>query len=338
MNKESQRPAGEPQNQSQHRQSDGQSSNAPSQSAGRMSNQDSSSNTIEPRVAAGSSEVSGKERRERAAGEARIGDTQHGKRTANLTGVFKQVALSDNTQSIAKRPLNDPLQAPAGEEADAVTEMLSTLPKINSKDESNFTQMFHALEKQASVGTSSRDRIPGFAPSQESPREAKGEFTRVFQRVDEPQPLNENSLPLPPETNTAASRSGGVFTQLLRTLSDDKDVEMTSDAAITPERSTQQPEQGLGEFTRIMSRSVLRDTNSRPFEEGTQEHAVKAAAMPKTGVPNSPPPAHHSDNHAPVPQEKPTSTLQKYVPALLVANLFIMILVLVLVGIALLRR
>jgi hypothetical protein len=291
----------------------------------------------------------------RTAEPGRISDTLHGKQNTDLNGIFKQVALSDNGQPTATRHADHTSRSHTELEADAITEVLPTLVKSRPKNNSGSTQIFQKSSQETVASTTpvlrhtAEKKVPFLQKRGEtsgSSREINGEFTRLFQHKDEPQTVNEDPRPVSQKT-AAATEPGGVFTQILRSLSSERDAEMQSHAVAPPVLNVKRQAQEPGEFTEIMSRSLLRDANNRPHEERTPELATPPAPAPasKAEAPNpqalrshASMPMRHADEPVSAPQAKTTGTLHKYVPLLLIMNLLTMVLVLILVGVALLRR
>lgn len=290
---------------------------------------------------------------ELASEQASASPRTHG---ADLTGVFKQVTVPDSQRKSASQP-------------GGATDLFGTVPAQPAQSEQGFTQMFQSLGQKT-------EPIPQAPPLQkkEVPSEnAAGEFTQLFRRLDEPQ--KKESYPLPafsaPEKTAASSpeQLGGGFTQLLRTLSKESHEELPVER---PRPIVQQTNEGPGEFTRIISRSALREAQQHPqpnpepappltpqpaqvaepqttppvlpqnifanaqsfanMAPAPTPAAAPLAAMPST-LPVPPAPA-------PVPAAPQTAggKLQEYLPLLLIGNLFLMLTVLALVVFLLFHR
>jgi hypothetical protein len=160
---------------------------------------------------------------------------------------------------------------------------------------------------------------------------------------------------------------GGGFTQLLRTLSDEGTPELPVEESAPPR--VQPTPQGQGEFTRIIVQSEMREAmlrkeqqrNPSPTPQEQSASAPKpqrtsdlaqpfvsaAAAMPSMPGSASPlpsrglPPVIASSPSPLAPssgQVQPPSAygrLQEYVPLLLIANLFLVLLTMIMVAVAL---
>jgi hypothetical protein len=287
----------------------------------------------------------------------------------DLTGIFRKVQLEQVTES----------------------------QKAGTK---GFTQMFESLSA-ASGGASSavpasiHDRAPGVEASAEKkplpmeqreeflpryavdrdihqhpapPPLAQGEFTRLFQRLDHEEPASARpaSASMGERLSTAPPPPPlGGFTQLLRTLSAEAEAEVPAfpqaPAPLLPQSSN-----GPGEFTRIISGSMLREaqgrtgrpeagTAARPEEAQTPAPQMAVNAAPPAAVPSmapampaappafmfapqpvvAPPPPPIPAMPPPQitpPPAPPANRLQQYIPLLLIANLFVMLLVLILVA------
>lgn len=201
---------------------------------------------------------------------------------------------------------------------------------------------------------------------------AQGEFTSLFRTLEE-----EGSRPARAAAEMrqviAASDStpqvGGDFTRLLHSLSADQ-----PDAIVLPGTSghppsTAESSSGPGEFTRIISGSMLREAQIRsttpPANVGEGEGASSAGTAPSEkpptpfpgalASPQTAPPANpeqlartqntQSASSSPTPSPTPPALqpaasrkLQQYMPLLLIANLFVMFVVLVVVVFVLARR
>ena len=288
--------------------------------------------------------------------------------TPDLSRVFKRVTVTNEEHL---------LQQPSVMSSPGVTEMQrSTTAEIfpvtgpsSSSSDGGFTQAFEAL-KQDGSRPKREPYWDGYGHNTQGSGE--GEFTRLFQRADGGRsgPVRENQI-LPPEHEVRpfTQEVGGGFTQLLRTLSNEADVAMPPSATRPP---VQPVVEGPGEFTQIVSRSMLREGGSRPEKEGIPEGVARpqsqagepAYASPGsagnvqlphpmigsaaaagleigrqttplgTGMPVSLPPVLPRDT----PVQPVAGRLQQYVPLLLIANLFAMVLLLVLAGFALLRH
>ncbi|HEY4047201.1 MAG TPA: hypothetical protein VGM27_10090 [Acidobacteriaceae bacterium] len=313
----------------------------------------------------------------------------------DITGVSRKVQLERATDESSRAEV-----VSSGENSVRRKEDVPHASSSSSSPEEGFTQMFQSLSA-ASRGASSKTPAAGpekaaeggaapeeehepplkwkeepLARSQFQPglRPAQGESTALFQRLDRQEPvpgdIDDRLAPAP-----AQPRFAGGFTQLLRTLSAESGAEIpvlpTAPAPLLP-----QPSGGPGEFTRIISGSMLREARGRTETpagaEAHQAHAsgesVSPAPMVAMGsaapvMPMAPamgltpqqllsPPPQPMPTTPPVPQVAPAplpqpqispqapaeGKMQKYMPLLLIANVFLMVLVVILVVFVLLHH
>lgn len=256
-----------------------------------------------------------------------------------------------------------------------------------------FTQIFQSLSPTSDSGTalsqepmlpaaeqhpSGEARRSSANPEFRNPQSAReGEFTRLFQNLGHDaaqRPAQEQSMPT--WSNPAPVSQSGGFTQLLRTLSAEE-----QEAALPPEArpipspyvASEPVSSGPGEFTRIISGSLLREAQGRTTPTGQARRspdAIPAAEIPAPtplpvaspamplSVPLSAPLLSPEQLVAPAPaipapavlvsappasplaapQPQAPGKLQQYVPLLLIANLFVMVLILIAVVVVLLHR
>jgi hypothetical protein len=216
---------------------------------------------------------------------------------------------------------------------------------------------------------------PSPDPRPSSVPPAQGGFTQLFQalgtentpQAKEPPPL----MPSPPAANPAPPAAGG-FTQLLRTLNTEQAPPQAAPlpmaaASVPP---APMPQSGPGEFTRIISGSMLREAQGQnvapgppvmppaPVPGGGQPafQMPPAPAFPKMPTGAMPPaPQMHAGGGAapqmphfqpppfafppaPAPAAPPPpapSKLQQYLPLILVVNVFVLIVVILIVVFAL---
>jgi hypothetical protein len=199
-------------------------------------------------------------------------------------------------------------------------------------------------------------------PGQQFQTLGQGQFTRLFQRLDREASTStrmDERLTAPP----AVPQLGGGFTELLRTLSAEAETAApalpAAPVVISPQSSS-----GPGEFTRIISGSMLREAQGRtarpavrkdeqleqarasesdegaPPRADVQNIAFAAPAPLSSPTPSPLPPMPPQPQADPVPRvaTPAASKLQQYIPLLLIGNLFVMLLVLILVGLVLFRR
>lgn len=302
----------------------------------------------------------------------------------DLTGIFRQVAVPTSTPP-SSREGSFP-----GSPSQSNMHQTPNLPIASSgrhpEEELGFTQMFQALRANSSPSTTDPFQQEGEIPVRQSQQEllsnwnqlprdqgqrrviqTQGEFTQLFQRLDQQEELSEIG-PFYHEGlgSSAIEPLGGGFTQLLRTLSseDTADLQPGSSPNVQPLRG------GPGEFTRIISHSALREEMKRDAQQNSQptrntspvsaeptspshaqqnilSNAGPLSAMVSTDISKSSPLDHlfSAATTFPVPKvpteaQLPTtsSKLQQYLPLLLTANLFVMLLVLILAILILLRH
>jgi hypothetical protein len=299
------------------------------------------------------------------------------------TGISQKVPLEPSAAGSSRAEL-----VSSGGHGIQFKEDVSDASSTPSKPDEGFTQLFQSLSAASgSVSSKTPDVAPGEAakagarpegeqlPSLKRKEEilassplqqglqvpAQGESPPLFQRLDCP-------APVPP-------KFAGAFTQLLRTLSAESQAEVpvlpTAPAPLLPQSSG-----GPGEFTRIISGSMLREARGRTgtpvVAEAQQaqatENGVDPAPIPAMGsvtpgipparavaltpqqlispppqpTPPMPPLAQATPAPLPQPQVPPAAPaegkLQKYMPLLLIANVFLMLLVVILVVFVLLHR
>jgi hypothetical protein len=301
-----------------------------------------------------------------------------------FTGISQKAPLERSAHGISRAELVSREENVVQVKRDDVSHASST----PSNPEEGFTELFQSLSAASgSVSSQSPDVAPGeaakagAAPEGEqlpplkrkeeqlasSPLQqglqlpAPGEFMPLFQRLDSPAPVRP--------------KLAGGFTQLLRTLSAESEAEIpvlpTAPAPLLPQSSG-----GPGEFTRIISGSMLREargrtgtpTGAEAQQARATENGVDPAPIPAMGSvppvlpparavaltpqqlispsPQLPPPMPPLPQatpallpHTQVPPPAPAEgKLQKYMPLLLIANVFLMLLVVILVVFVLLHR
>ena len=295
----------------------------------------------------------------------------------DLTGIFRKVQLEQVSES-----------QKAGTQG--FTQMFESLSAANGRASSSVPASIH--DKAPEVGASAEkkpvsmeqreDVLPRYTVDRDihqhsaPPPLVQGEFTRLFQRLDHEEPASARSASAHMEErlSTAPSPLGGGFTQLLRTLSAEAEAEVPAFPQ-APAPLLPQPSNGPGEFTRIISGSMLREAQgrtgrpeagaaARPEEAQTPAPQMAVNAAPPAAVPSmapampaappammfapqqfvAPPPPPIAAmplpqiTPPPPPPATPANKLQRYIPLLLIANLFLMLLVLILVAFVLLHH
>jgi hypothetical protein len=312
-------------------------------------------------------------------------------RNKDLSDVFRRVTVPEparlpssnkaGTERQRTGPVNDISAA-----RDVFWETTGSHPNSDP----GFTTMFRSLaEKESSVDVGKNRVNENDRPAQSSAGEqivkwdraaraderqppvveGPGEFTRLFERLD--QQKGENIVQNQPIVYQSPAKLGvqdhrGGFTQLLRTLSSENHAELP---AQVPAPLLHSPAEGPGEFTRIISHSALREAMDReerrdaptasepaaPVESRPEFPAafVAAGATPPeiqippmmASIPASrpieqvvaPPVAFPLSSTPTPPQPQAPGWLQQHFPLLLIANLFLMLLILLLVVYVLLR-
>jgi hypothetical protein len=313
---------------------------------------------------------------------------------ADLTGIFRKVpserpedlppasARNGGREEPGPRPGNSGHAEEAVEVASGFTEIFQSLSRNSDTRSSEAGKEPHhaePMQRDSWPQQSSEVRSSPASPEFHHPDTPKeGEFTGLFRNLsneDSRMPGDEQAMP----RNAAApvSQRGG-FTQLLRTLSAE-DQEAAPLAEKQPMASTYAAAEplssGPGEFTRIISGSLLREAQGRtmpsapprtpPASSAAPEITVPASASLPAASPAMPLPSPVSapiltpeQLVAPLPavpaapvlpaapaalpatqiQSQTPGTLQRYIPLLLIANLFVLVLILIAVIVALLHR
>ncbi|ADV81911.1 hypothetical protein [Terriglobus saanensis] len=297
----------------------------------------------------------------------------------DLTGVFRMVSAADLNDSMSKTGAAEEhhsaprLRSGGTEETGGFTKMFQSLSASTVSDAAQDFDRVRANE--ASSPTESLCGSPGPAPHFDTSTRNE-RFTELPQYLDRDRGWGESRSKRDQASASVAPQMEGGFTQLLRTLS--KDMDEPSPERVMPEpaiRSARDSD-GPGEFTRIISDSMLREAQGRtstpvPVPEfrgatpsdlsaqggsvspATPEGASPTAAgtpLPQaTKLSQSFPPQQETSQsvspqstapHAPTPAAPSSShgSLQRYVPLLLIVNVFLMLLVLLALGIVITRH
>lgn len=208
------------------------------------------------------------------------------------------------------------------------------------------------------------ERSFGFSPApnvvSEPPLPAQGGFTQLFRALSQEESASaKQSDPLPPLAPPAAAPSAqGGFTQLLQSLSPQPSSSPAAPPPMQPLRPAAPPpvSSGPGEFTRVISGSAFREGQgappmppaaapvSAPGGESMAGRPAFPAAMPPipSAAPHIAPPAFAfppaaTPQPAPPPAAPPQTSLQKYLPLILLVNVFLL-LVIVLILVFVLRH
>jgi hypothetical protein len=314
------------------------------------------------------------------------------KHTTDLTGVFRKV------------PWQQLEDLPPSSMRNSGSDMAGSWPASSAHAEevvamaAGFTQIFQSLSRSSGrrSGEDEKEPFPAEPMSRDlwqrqssevlssltnpeaHPTQAPsdGQFTRLFsnlQREGSRTAVNEQTLLRSGEA--VVSQKGG-FTQLLRTLSADQQDAAPSagEQPVTSSYAASEPvSSGPGEFTRVISGSLLREAQGRtipaapprmPAASSAAEITVPSPTLLHANSPGTPrqvsvpiltpeqlmtpPPAVPAGPVPPaapvvipanqIQQPSPPGTLQRYVPLLLIANLFVMVLLLVAVVVVFLRH
>jgi hypothetical protein len=313
------------------------------------------------------------------------------KHSADLTGIFHKVPseqLEDLSPSSARgsgrgEPGLPPASSRHGEEAVAMaagfTQIFQSLSRSSGGGSGEDEKELHPAEpmphdpweRQSSEVQSS----PASSESRQTRTPGEGEFTRLFRNLKREGSRTAVNEQDPSWSGAAAvSRKGG-FTQLLRTLSAEEQeaAAPAEQRPVAPTYAAGEPVSSEpGEFTRIVSGSLLREAQGRTIPAGAPqtppasspaaEITVPSPAPLPANWPGTPPPrplsapipaaeqvvatppavpvlpaAHAATPGNPGQPELP-GNLQRYVPLLLIANLFVMILLLIAVAVVLLHH
>jgi hypothetical protein len=269
--------------------------------------------------------------------------------------------------------LSQPLATTGGASTtpDAVARRSMHAQPVSDEEKALYTEWNQGAHRGGS-GMDRRDDIPAHVKPPE-----QGEFTSLIRRLEE-----EGSRPghaaaeMQPVRSASDSmpQVSGDFTRLLRTLSADERDAMALPGTSAPPPSTAVSSSGPGEFTRIISGSMLREAQVRstippanvvqgegassagtaPSEKPPTPIPAALASWPTPAPPQAAPPVtpeqlvrtqnvpSASSSPAPSPtlpalQPAAPSKLQQYMPLLLIANLFVMLVVLVVVVFVLAR-
>jgi len=312
-------------------------------------------------------------------------------RHVDLTGVFRQVAIEKPRSATSifagpapSEPQDDAalgftqifqaLSQPEATSGGGTRRNAQTLQRVSEEEKALHAEWNQGAHR-GGIGTDRRDDMPAIAKPP-----APGEFTSLFSRLENegarPASVSEHMQPVRPAPD-ATPQFGGGFTQLLRTLSAEEPDVLARPGAPAPYPSTAPSPSGPGEFTRIISGSMLREAQGRSTipnaniaqaERASHNGAApsEASPTPLPAAPASPPPQAtppavtpeqlmRMQNPTPAPspltaapglaaptpaapQPPAPSRLQQNMPLLLIANLFVTLVLLVVVIVLVLRR
>ena len=318
---------------------------------------------------------------------------------ADLTGIFKQMDVRESV--VPAKGASDSVSGSSLR--GGATDLFRTTDLGRTASDPGFTQIFQSLGqplgpspgKTSGAGGSlsrpsqevnAQQASGGTAMPMESPQapaaSSAGDFTRMFARLDGSGAKGGGSFETPYQELQAATPTaqpqplGGGFTQLLRTLSSECSAALPIGGALPAgEYVTQPVTEGPGEFTRIISRSALRDASQREVQKESQtpgepevQTSVPAPVPPASGQ-RALPPGKPLQNLAsqrqaisslvgagsasplqqiasgvsstpvfPVAETQRGGRLQEYVPWLLISNLFAMLVLILLVSLLLVHH
>ncbi|WP_446743443.1 hypothetical protein [Silvibacterium acidisoli] len=267
----------------------------------------------------------------------------------------------DDREEVAKRimPARPSDSAPSQSDMSGIFRQVPVGRTLNDEqrqkhqkavDDRGFTQFFQPAQDGRSGSEVSNERGEEEVAWNQVP--GPGDFTRMFQPLPA-EPKQESQSMNTPQQNARAPRQSPMdsgFTQLLRTLSSEEPATFSSDAPVPPLSTP--PPSGPGEFTRIISRSAIREASMReplrPVEENlpAQPRAVDTpsqSAAPLQGLPQPQTYAQPLPPATPVTVPKQSTgsgedKMQRYVHVLVTANLLLTAMVLILVTVLLARH
>jgi hypothetical protein len=301
-----------------------------------------------------------------------IESSHKSRQPANLTGIFRQAPVGQNTKGAGSQP--EMLPGTANDEM-GFTQMFQSLdPKVSAS--SHAPSSFGNSQPQRASEAAAPDSTNPKSPRSDSPEDnwapdpLPGEFTQMFQPLQPSRStVDRHSFPVErADAPQQFSRMSGGFTQLLRTLSSEENADLPVEVSPLPAARPVPQEQG--EFTRIVSRSAMREaslraqaqrhaegasaqtpaenaSNGRPASEAVPPTGATgaAAALPFTIQPpevHVAPPAFVAPQAAPdtfrQPQSVGSDRLQQYLPLLLIANLFLTVVALIMLAVMLARH
>lgn len=240
----------------------------------------------------------------------------------DLTGIFRKVK-SDRTPDGSPRIENRvPPAASSGssESEQGFTQMFQSLSAASRKTTPAVESSADGSEKvkQEKINAGPEEKLPplewkvGLLPGNEDSRQPRqgsqslgqGELTRLFQRLDQNETASaEAGTGARPNASQATPQLGG-FTQLLRTLSAEAEVVETPMQSAIPVPVVPPSASGPGEFTRIISGSMLREAQGRT---GTHQSVNGNAWQQQTPMATS--------GSAPVPMANLTPGMSPVMPA-----------------------
>ncbi len=302
-------------------------------------------------------------------------------------GGFTQMFQSlSGAKEPAPAPQPSPSAAPLNSGPGSFTQMFSQISGSGTPQEDPLASL--KPQTQPADGFQFSNPVPASNPnpfgntSSPSPGAfpAKGGFTQLFQALEkeesslakEPPPL----MPAPPAASGPPSAAGG-FTQLLQTLNTPQSASVPQAAppSVPTPSPAPMPLSGPGEFTRVISSSMLREAQGQNPGAGGPP-VVPAASQPSSGqpvfqmpqtpafpkmpaaappiqqmphlhagggggaapqMPHFQPPAFQfPPAPAPAPPQPPApGKLQQYLPLILIVNVFVLIVVILIVVFAL---
>ena len=201
--------------------------------------------------------------------------------SVDLTGIFRKVKFDralDGSRRIENRV--SPAASPGASESEqGFTQMFQSLSAASGKTTPGVESSVAGPEKakQETINAESEEKLPplkwkeGSLPGNEASRQlrqgsqslGRGEFTRLFQRLDRNETASADAgTGERPNVSQTTPEFGG-FTQLLRTLSAEAEAVETPLQSAIAAPVVSQSSSGPGEFTRIISGSMLREAQGR---------------------------------------------------------------------------
>jgi hypothetical protein len=308
-------------------------------------------------------------------------------RTADLTGIFRKVPseqLEDLPPSSGRNSGNgEPGLASSGDAQETVelaagfTQIFQSLSRssgMRPREEKKGSNLGEPARRDSWQRQSSEGNISPAGSELHHPQTLReGAFTRLSENLNHEAPGTPGSEQSLTWSGAAPVSQKGGFTQLLRRLSAEEE-----EAAPLAEKQPvtlhyapgESVSSGPGEFTRVISGSLLREAQGRTSpaasartpaaEIADSTSAVHPSDSPEMPPPRlapvqiltpeqllTPPPAVRAVPISPVVpaalpapqiQPEPRGNLQRYVPLLLMANLFVMVLILIAVVVVLSHR
>ena len=197
-----------------------------------------------------------------------------------------------------------------------------------------FTQLFRAV----SPGPSPSSPIPPTAKTSSSPAPNPG-ATELFRALSQDPPLPAERATRRPDVfpEPASTAAPGSVTMWLQKLSEEIAPSQTSEPQATPVAPERAAPAGQGEYTRIISGDALKAVTATPPASAIPA-APAAAPVAKMPAPVGELPKPPAPKLSPPASPAPLSKLQQMMPILLVLNSFLLVVLILVVVFALLRK